>query len=151
ADDERHAQAALIEVALAVAQGAVERRRRVGAFQRRQTAVVRGEDYDGVVGQFQVVELLQDAGDAVVEALEHGGIDGVRLLAGRRLVGVLLYDLRLRLQWDVWGVVRQVQEEGFVLVLLDELLRLDAETIREILALLRLLQAGHEAAHALEG
>ena len=42
----------------------------------------RGEDDERVVGQLQVVELLQHAADGLVQALDHRGVDRVALLAG---------------------------------------------------------------------
>ena len=50
-----------------------------------------------VVRELQVVELLQDPADGLVEALDHGGVDRVALLAVAGLALVLRHEVGLRL------------------------------------------------------
>ena len=44
----------------------------------------------GAIRQFQIVEFLENAADAVVETLDHGGVNRIALLAGT--AGLVLGD-----------------------------------------------------------
>ena len=126
--------------------GALIGRRRVRPLLHAQAAVVRREHDQGAIGQFQFVELFENAADAVVETFDHGGVNRIALLAGPAAL-VLRDQLRLRLQGNVNGVVRQIEEERLVAVALDEFLGLRRQPVGEIFAIGGVLQPRHE--HAL--
>src|SRR5207248_8656673 len=88
-DEKRHADTAFVEVAFAISQRRVDRRRRVRPLADAQAAVVRGEDDDRLIAQLQVIQLLENAADALVHALDHGGVDRI-VLAARFAVAAVL-------------------------------------------------------------
>ena len=119
ADDERHAQAAFVEVALAGAERRVVGHARVRPFRHVQAAVVAGEDDDGALAQAGGVEMGEQAADAVVERLQRRGIRGFE---GAGIGG---HQRRPRRQErDVRVVVGEVEEERALAVRVDEALRL---------------------------
>jgi len=81
-------------------------------------AVVAGEDDNGVVRQFQVVERGEDSCQVVVDVFDHGVDAGGSVV--ETTVGVLGEVLLGHLVGMVGGVVGQVAEEGSVVVVLDE-------------------------------
>jgi hypothetical protein len=107
ADHQGYAHTAFVQLALAGAQRTIGR-------DRAEAAVVRGEDEDRVVALSYGVEGVEDAPDALVQALDHGRVDGV-VVAVRRGLGLVLLDERLRgLEGGVDRVVGQEEEEGRV-------------------------------------
>ena len=90
--------------------------------------------------------MLEDAPDAVIHALHHCGVDGVGLLTAlARDLRILGDGVRLRLQWRVDRVVREVEEERLVLVCRDDFLGLSGEAVSQVFAVGRLLEATHES------
>ncbi len=79
-----------------------------------QAPVVRGENDDRPVRQFQGFEPGEQPSHRVVQRLDHAGIDR---LEGR---GIVPDPQRLRRIRDVRGVVGQVDQEGAVAVVFDE-------------------------------
>jgi len=98
-------------------------------------AVVGEEDDDRVVGDAQLVELVEEAPEALVNAPEHRGHDGVALVAaGVLLRGEAFRDLLLVAPGAVDGVVPEVEEEWPPAVGLDELEGLVGDAIGDVLA-----------------
>ena len=93
---------------------------------------------DRAVGQPEFVELRADAADGGVHALHHGRVGGVGLLqAGAELVSILLHKLGGTFdayRRNVDREVRQIEKERPILGSFDELHRLFAEPIGEIVA-----------------
>ena len=140
--DERHADAAFIKVPLVPAQGAiaVKKARFVTALIVR--AVVAGEQHEGVVGNLQLVEQIEQLADAAVHAGHHAGKGGDRIfhlgpmavLANEVLeLRKLLTERRHILLGALHGGVRdgdgQVGEERFFGVVADELERLGMDEV----------------------
>ena len=69
-------------MAFPFAERTIDRRRCEWPFRRRHTAVVGGEDEDGLLAELELFQFLHDFPNTVVDALNHGGVDGVGLLAG---------------------------------------------------------------------
>ena len=86
ADQQRFADTAFVEIAFALAQRRVDRRWRVWPLDNAQAAVIRREHHERVVGEFQLVELGEHTANAVIEAFNHGSVDGIALLAGSALL-----------------------------------------------------------------
>ena len=100
-DDARLARAAFVERRFAAAQRQIARGRdvrealRVGGFRRiREAAVVGEEDDDRALGDARLVHRREQAAHAVVEALDHRGIERV-----------VLRVLRIGLRLEVLDVV----------------------------------------------
>jgi len=126
-DDERDTDAAFVSRAFADAEGGV-----VG--DRQQAAVVGGEDDDRVLVELQAFQRGADRPEGIIDALDERGVGGVllpqvRLLRGLRLVS--RDHLGLAAERRMHGVVRQVQEEGLLLVGLDEPDRLGGLAVRQ--------------------
>ena len=116
-DDHRHADAALVEVALVAAPGAVgvEEIRVGAAFEVR--AVVAGKDDKGVLSQTFLVEIRQQPSYGAVHVGDERGI----ALGVHR--PVLLSVIPRRLVDDIWfvrSVIGQIEEEGLLLVASNE-------------------------------
>ena len=93
----------------------------IGGITVNVASVVRVEDEDGVLGQAQFVELGQHPPEALIDAFQHGGHDGVALLApGILLLGKLLGVFLLVAPWPVDSVVPKVEIKGLILIHLDE-------------------------------
>ena len=93
-------------------------------------AVVAGEDDDGVVGDADLLEAVEDAADAVVERRDHRGVDALALVVELRealVVGVGGLERRVR------RVERDVEEEGLGAVAIDERDRFLRELIGDVL------------------
>jgi hypothetical protein len=73
ADDERHADAALIERALAGTEGRVVSDLRTIPLPD-VAAVVGAEDDDGAAGDAELIDVVEDAADVFVEVGDHGRI-----------------------------------------------------------------------------
>jgi hypothetical protein len=98
-------------------------------------AVVGSEQHDGVVGQSQAIESLQDPAQALIHAAEHGGHDGVGLLtAWVSLVGEGLSVRFLEVPRSVHAVLPDGGEEGSVAAPLDETNRLIGQAIDDVFA-----------------
>ena len=102
-----------------------KRREVVAAFVVR--AVVAGEDDEGVVGEAELVEVIEQAADVAVEAGDHGG---VALVLGRPIgggIGAVIGDMRAVFEVAISLVVgvrddrAPIEEEGAGLMLGDEL------------------------------
>ena len=128
-------------------------------FEMAMTPVVRGEEDDGVFGESEFVKLGHDASDVGVEVLHHRGIGGVVLTgAGGGLVTVedffgtaiaveFLFLLLVffneflgSLNRGVHGVVSEVEEEGFVLFVSDEIQGVIGEGVGEVVAFLAIFE-----------
>ncbi len=97
-------------------------------------AVVRGKHHDGIFGQAQFLDQIQDAADVGVHSGNHGGISGTRskvrcititLVPGKRRIIPFLSQVRLQfLIGHVQGDVRYdgwvIEKERLVLVFADE-------------------------------
>lgn len=99
------------------------------------TAVVTGKDNQGVVENACVFEFGVDSPDSVIDAFEHGLVNGATasehgLLGDEGSLGSIG-----RLKRCVDGEVRHIHEERFFGVLADELNRTVIDEIREVLAL----------------
>ena len=129
-DDERDADAAFVGGALAGPE-----RRVVG--RRQKAAVVGREDDDRIVVELQALQRGADRAKRIVDARDKRGVGRVLLLKVGSLFGLVL-ELRdhVGLAGDrlVDCVVRQVDEEGFVFVYVDELHRLVGLAVGEELA-----------------
>jgi len=144
---ERFAHAAFVGPAFAGAQGQVGCGRTHGGG---EAAVVRGEKDDGVFVEFQLGEFVEEAADIFIEVLDHRSVGRVVLnlphgaaviieefgaFACGQLGGfgfVFFEQSGLGLERVVDGIVREVDEERLVAVLLDEADRLAGETVGEV-------------------
>ena len=90
--DQRHAHAAFVARAFADAQRRVRRR-------RHAAAVVRRENDDRAIGDSQLVERFADAADRFVQALDHRGVGGVRVLRIAQLAEPLFVLLQSASSW----------------------------------------------------
>ena len=133
--DEGHAQAALVEARLAVAQRAV-----VGPVpppqQRGHAAVVGEEEDDRVVARARLLQRRQHAPHVLVERPHHGQVGAALLVLD---VPVLADEGGGRLQRFVRGVVGEVEEEGRVVPFADEGRGARRERVREVAVELDLL------------
>ena len=115
--DERHTDAPFVGGALARPVGAVLR-------DRKQAAVIAGEEDHGIVLEFKSAEIGANRTKRVVDAADERGVGGVTLLERRIGVDftfVLGDDLRLASKGRVDCVMWQVDEEWTVFVGLHEL------------------------------
>ena len=103
ADHERHPHAALEDAELAASQAT--------RAALKPWAIIRADNDQGIPGDAGPLESVEDLARAPVELLDH-----VSVAPGRRGPESILADV----QGDVGKGVRQVEEEGAVLVLLDE-------------------------------
>lgn len=90
-----------------------------------RAAVVVGEDHDCVLPQAKAVEETEDPADALIGALEHRDVlraRARRIVEGSEVPGIIACPGRLvgRLVRPMRGVVRDVDEERALRVLLDE-------------------------------
>ncbi len=127
---QRHADAALVERALAGPQRPVGRHARL-------TAVVAHEHDDRAVRETQFIEPLQQHSYALVDGFQLGGQVGIVLrrvgaLAGVGLAFVLGDQLGLAHQSSVDGIMAQVEEERLVVVPLDEVDRFAVEAVDQV-------------------
>ena len=137
-NEEGDADAAEILGALAVAEGVVG-----GDVVDDLTAVVAEEDHDGVVGKAVFLDRIEDLADAVVEMLDEAGVGWVAVALLAAIDLLVFRDLvLLGLDRGVDGVVAEVQEERFVLVLGDKLAGEVAETFGEVVARAAVLEVG---------
>ena len=143
ADDQVDANAPFVQISFAFAQRRVVRgRQRRGLPARGQPAVVGSEDHECLVGQFQLVELGQDATRALVHALDHGGENRVALQTWWLGRGAVFGDhLGFGLNRRVHGVVRQVEEERPRGIFFQKRFGFIGEPVGDVLAFRRILQA----------
>ena len=99
-------------------------------------AIVRGEKKQGVIGKTELVELVEDASEALVDAAQHRGHDGVALISAgiglfREFSGVGL----LVSPGTVDAVLAEVEEESLVAMGLEEFQHFIGEPIGDVLAL----------------
>ena len=135
-DDARRPRAALVDAALAVPQRVIVGGRAALDHVVHVPPVVGGEDDDRLVGDLQLVEPVEHAADALVEALQHGRHDRTALLPARVCpAAAVFHELLLRLKRRVHGVVPQAEEERTMAVIIDVLEGLVGETVGEVLAL----------------
>jgi len=125
-----------VDVALAAAQRGVVGRRRAVHSVVHVAAVVREEDDDGLLGELQLFELVEDNADAVVEALDHAAHGRAFLVSSRvRLLAVLRDERVFGLEGGVDGVVPEAEEEGLALVRGEVLAGLGGDAVGDVLAL----------------
>ena len=148
ADEERHAHAAFVERAFAETEGRVLHRVEVLAH----AAVVAGEDDHRVVGQFQLVEHIENAAHGEINELqrgEHLGSHDVRLslqpFPPPRLI------LRRHDMATMHGDVGHIQEEALLAVVADELNRVVSEVLRVAIGLAAVRFVGAEVEAVLPG
>ena len=105
ADEERFADATLVEHPLRAAQGQGVGHATVGA-------VVGREENEGVVGGAELVEEIEDLADGKVHGLDHGGIPVVSVMSAGRFSGVLRGEIPAGLDRGVDRVEGKVDEDG---------------------------------------
>lgn len=111
-----------------------------GIFSMR--AVIGGEDDEGVFGEFEFVEGVEDLADCLVHGVDHGGILWIVV----RGVAFLLCEAGsvfcLCLNGSVDGVAGEVDKEGLVGVLLDPAGDVATESLGEVLAFGAIFEIG---------
>lgn len=133
-DDEGDADAAFIEGAFAGAERRVAGDANATMFVD-VSAVVGGEDDEGVVGEVALFEFGEDSADALVEAVVHGGVVGVAVVhAGFDFLLVMGDEVGFAFDGGVDGVIAHVEEERPVGSAVDEVEGLVGEPIGEIVA-----------------
>ena len=132
-DDQRHADAALVQVSFRGAQ-----RRQIG--HAAEGTVVGGKDNERLFREFKFVQGLQYATYGPVHGLDHGGVASI-LEPGTRAV---LIDQGLRrLHGPMHRIVPQGDEEGSVPMFADEVDGFIRQTIGQVCAVLSGLDAGN--------
>ena len=101
-------------------------------------AVVREENHDRVLGQLQPLQGCLYCADTVIHTLDHCRVLGIGVPADCRFLFILRRQRLLRLNGRVYGVMRKIQEERIVLIGLNKLARLCAQTVGGILTFFRI-------------
>ena len=104
-DDERRAHSTLEHGGLAAAQRGVAGGGGAVHLVIHVSAVVGGEDDDGLLRNLQAVERVEERADGVVHALDHRGVGGAALRVGGIYAGAVFFDESLL------GVERRVDAE----------------------------------------
>ena len=153
ADNERHADTALIEAALTAAQRRVIgdataafvatglrhlaglTNQPVGPAVATDAPIIAGEDQYRIIRELKLLEFGHQATDTFINAGEHRGIGRVIVSADTGLSLELCDQFRLGLERRVHAEVREVEQERLGLVALDEVDGLIGEKVGEVLAL----------------
>ena len=157
-DDQGHPYASLVKRSLESAQVADTLEEIVIHFKFQVCrSVVGSEDYDSVLGQAEFLDQIEHPANVGIHPRDHGGIGGsggevrgiaITLMAAERRIVPFLGQVGLEVlirdvQSDVRNQSRIIKEEGFVLVLPDELEGLVVDAVGSVfLALEHVVASG---------
>ena len=104
--------------------------------------VVGGENDEGVAGDLEIIERLEDLSDGGVHGFDHAGVGRVVVGLVASLFGVLGFELLGRLNGGVHRVEGEVDEEGRLGVLLNPARDIAAEALGEMLSFRSVFEVG---------
>ena len=104
--------------------------------------VVGGENDEGVVGDLEIIERLEDLSDGGVHGFDHAGVGRVIVGFVAGLFGVLGFEFLGRLNGGVHRVEGEVDEEGGLGVLLNPARDIAAEALGEMLSFRSVFEVG---------
>ena len=134
-DDLRHAGAPFEHAGLAAAQGSVAGGCRSIHFVIHVATIVGGENDDGLVGQTEAVQRVEQGADGIVERLDHGGVGGAALGIGRIDERAVFCDeFLLRIKWGVDAELPVVEEKRSILILFHPRHGLGGHAVLDVLA-----------------
>ena len=135
ADEEGFTDTAFVEHSFGAAEW-------VGSGDAAEGSVVGGEDDEGVFGEFEFVEGVEDLSDGTVHGFDHGGVFGVVVTSVAFLALVFLSEFFGGLDGGVDGVEGEVNEEGGGGVFLNPACDFAAEALGEVFAFRAVFEVG---------